>query len=67
MALMIESASGQQHGKVAVAVNRPVAHPAAEHDQGVVEDLGFLQTGKEVAELGREKGFHHLELADPIV
>ena len=66
MALVFESATGQQHWKVPVAVPRPVAHAAAEHDQRVVENLCFLQPGNEVAELGGQEGLYYLELTDPV-
>ena len=66
MALVFQPATGQQHGEVSVAVDRPVAHAAAEHDQRVVEDLCFFQSGNEVIELCGQKGFHDLKLTDPV-
>ena len=64
MALVFESATGQQHWKVPVAVDRPVAHAAAEYDQRVVENLCFLQSGNEVAELCGQEGLYDLKLTD---
>ena len=66
MALVIESAPGKQHWKVSIAVRRPVAHATAEYDQRVVENLCFLQSGNEVAELCGQKGFDDSKLTDPI-
>ena len=43
MALVFESATGQQHWKVPVAVSRPVAHAADEYDKGVDENLCLQQ------------------------
>ena len=66
MTLMFQAATGKQHGKVSVAVDRPVAHPAAEHDQRVVKNLGFFQLGNEVTELGGQEAIDDLELTDSI-
>ena len=65
MALVMKSAPGKQHWKVSIAVRRSVAHATAEYDQRVVENLCFLQSGNEVAELCGQKGFHDLKLTDP--
>ena len=63
VALMFDSATGKQHRKVSVAMDRAVAHAAPEHDQRVVENLCFLEPGDKVAELRGQKGFHDLKLS----
>ena len=64
--LMVQSTSGEQHRKIAVAVAGSVAHATAEDDQGMLEDAGLLQSGNEVAELGAEKGLNDFKLTEPI-
>ena len=66
MALVLNSAAGEQYRKISVAVSRPVTHSTAEDDQSIVKDLCLFQSGHEVAELGCQEGFHDLKLADSI-
>ena len=66
MALMFQPTTGKQHGEVSVAVDRPVTHATAKDDQRFVENLCFLQSRNEVAELCGQKGFHDLKLTDPV-
>ena len=41
MPLVLHAAAGQQHGEVAIAVNRTIAHAAAENDERVIKNLGL--------------------------
>ena len=67
MTLVLHAAAGQQHGEVAIAVNRTIAHTAAaENDERVVKNLG-LQAIDEAAEFGGQKGFNDLQLSDPFL
>lgn len=67
MALVLHATAGDQYREVSVAVAGPVAHAAAEHDQRIVEDLCFLQSGNEVVEFRCQEGFHDLQLTDSIL
>jgi len=63
---MLQSASGEQHGEVAVTVDRSVAHTTTKHDQRVVKNLCFLQSRNKITQLGGQKCFYDLELTDAI-
>lgn len=62
VSLMFEPAAGEEDREVLVAVGRGIAHAAAHDDEGLVEELGFLESAEEPIDLGEDVIFDDFEL-----
>ena len=64
MALMLQSATGEDHGQIAVGMSGAIAHAAADNDERAVHQTRLLQLAEQMRELRDEILLHDLQLRE---